>query len=71
MELAKQARILDPTQMGSLEPDIASFPLIFPPEVQRRVVETGEWKVYRESVTPSTPHFDILQWWEGMAGRLP
>ena len=31
----------------------------------------GEWKVDRESVTPSTPQFDVLQWLEGMPGRLP
>ena len=27
--------------------------------------------MYRDSVTPSTPQFDVLQWWEGMAVRLP
>ena len=27
--------------------------------------------MYRDSVTPSTPQFDVLRWWEGMAVRLP
>ena len=38
---------------------------------QQTLLENGEWKVYRDSVTPSTPQFDVLQWWEGMAVRLP
>ena len=71
MELAKQARILDPTQMGALPHEIASFPLIFSAQTQRQLLENGEWKVYRDSITPSTPQFDVLQWWEGMALRLP
>ena len=28
-------------------------------------------KVYCDSVEPSTPQFGVLQWWEGMAVRLP
>ena len=71
MELAKQARILDATQMGALPGEIAAFPLIFSTEVQQTLLENGEWKVHRDSVTPSTPQFDVLQWWEGMAVRLP
>ena len=35
MELAKQARILDPIQMGALPHEIASFPLIFSARNQR------------------------------------
>ena len=71
MELAKQARILDPTQMGALPHEIASFPLIFSTQTQRQLLENGEWKVYRDSIRLSTPQFDVLQWWEGMALRLP
>ena len=71
MELAKQARILDATQMGALPGEITAFPLIFSTQVQQTLLENGEWKVYRDSVTPSTPSFDVLQWWEGMAVRLP
>ena len=71
MELAKQARILDATQMAALPGEIAAFPLIFSTQVQQTLLENGEWKVYRDSVTPSTPQFDVLQWWEGMAVRLP
>ena len=63
MQLSKEARILDPTQMASLTPDIASLPLIFSPHVHRTLLENGEWKVYRDSVMPSTPHFEILGWW--------
>ena len=71
MELAKQARILDATQMAALPGEIAAFPLIFSTQVQQTLLENGEWKVYRDSVTPSTPQFDVLQWWKGMAVRLP
>ena len=71
MDLAKQARILDPTQLGALPHEIASFPLIPSTQTQRQLLENGEWKVYRDSITPSTPQFDVLQWWEGMALRLP
>ena len=71
MELAKQARILDSTQMGALPHGIASFFLIFSTHTQRQLLENGEWKVHRDSITPSTPQFDVLQWWEAMALRLP
>ena len=71
MELAKQARILYATQMAGLPGEIAAFPLIFSTQVQQTLLENGEWKVYRDSVTPSTPQFDVLQWWEGMPVRLP
>ena len=27
--------------------------------------------MYRDSITPSTPQFDVLQWREAMALRLP
>ena len=70
-KLAKQARILDPTQMGALPHEIATFPLIFSSQTQRQLLENGEWKVHGDSIAPSTPHFDVLQWWEAMALRLP
>ena len=54
MELAKQARILDPTQMGAFPHEIASSPLIFSAHTQCQLLENGEWKVYRDSFTPST-----------------
>ena len=71
MDFAKQARVLDPTQIGALPQDFATFPLIFAPNVQQKVVDNGEWKVYRESVTPASPQFDILAWWDAMASRVP
>ena len=55
IQLSKEIRILDPTQIAVLAPKIASFPLITPPHVQHTLVENGEWKVHRDSVMPSTP----------------
>ena len=71
MELAKQARILDSTQMGAVPHGIASFVLIFCAHTQRQLLENGEWKVHGDSIKPSTPQFDVLQWWEAMALRVP
>ena len=56
---------------GALPGEITVFPLIFSTQVQQTLLESREWKVYRDSVTPSTPQFAVLQWWEGMAMRLP
>ena len=42
MELAKQDRILDPTPMGALPHEIASFPLIFSAQTQRQLLENGK-----------------------------
>ena len=63
---------------GAREPKFANVDLILPvvvvgkrEEAARTVLENGEWKVDRDSGTPSTPQFDVLQWWEGMAVRLP
>ena len=33
--------------------------------------ENGEWKEYCDSITPSAPQLDVLQWWESMALCLP
>ena len=71
MSLAKEARILDPTLMAALPADIDQFPLISPPDIQGGIVESGQWKLYRESIAATKPQFDILGWWEGMNGCLP
>ena len=71
MELAKQARVLDPTIMAALPGDISQFPLIFPDNLQSAIVGNGEWELYRASVQPSTLKFDILLWWEAMKEQLP
>mmetsp|Transcript_35349 Transcript_35349/g.59352 ORF Transcript_35349/g.59352 Transcript_35349/m.59352 type:complete len:129 (+) Transcript_35349:410-796(+) len=71
MELAKQARVLDPTIMAPLPSDINQFPLIFLDNLQSIIVDNGEWDLCRANVQPSTPKFDILRWWEAMKERLP
>lgn len=71
MEFSKEARVLDPTQMARFSKNIADFSLVFPPAVHDQLVQSGEWALYRASVTPSTPQFDILNWWDSMADRLP
>ena len=71
MELAKQARVLDPTIMAPLPSDINQFPLIFPDNLQSIIVDNGDRDLYRANVHSSTPKFDILQWWEAMKERLP
>ena len=71
MELAKQARVLDPTIMASLPSDINEFPLIFPDNLQSIVVDNGDRGLYRVDVQPSTPKLDILQRWKAMKERLP
>ena len=60
------------SQTAPVEPgEITVFPLIFSTQVQQTLLENGEWKLYRDSVALSTLQFDVLQWWEGMAVRLP
>ena len=71
MDFAKQARILDPRQIARLSPEITQFPDIFPSSIHDEVVKSGEWSLYRESIQAQSPKFDILQWWESMAPRLP
>ena len=71
MELAKQARILDPRLIGALSEDIGEYDLVFPPRLQSEIVQSGQWRLYRESVAGNTSKFDILEWWEGISLRLP
>ena len=71
MDFAKQARVVDPRQIARLSPEITQFPDIFPSSIRDRVVDSGEWNLYRESIQPDSQKFDLLQWWESMAPRLP
>ena len=71
MDVAKQARVLDPTQIGGMSHDISQYPHVIPSELCPRIEQSGEWKSYLDSVQPSTQKFDILGWWEGMQERLP
>ena len=41
MELAKQARILDPRLIGALSEDIGEYDLVFPPRLQSEIVQSG------------------------------
>ena len=71
MDFAKQARVVDPRQIARLSPEITQFPDIFPSSIRDQVVDSGEWNLYRESIQPDSQKFDLLQWWESMAPRLP
>ena len=55
MELAKQARVLDPTQMVALPSSIEQFALLFREEQRAAIVDNGEWKLYGGSVCASVP----------------
>ena len=68
MDLAKHARILDPTAIGTLSKEIGEFP---PTDLQGEILQSGQWRLYRESVRWNTSKFDFLEWWEAMPGRLP
>ena len=71
MDVAKRARVLDPTQIGSMCQDISQYPHVIPSELCPSIEQSGEWKLYLDSVQPSTQKFDILGWWEGMREHLP
>ena len=42
MDLSKQTKILDPTQMGTLLPHLDAFPPIFSLDLQCALVDGGE-----------------------------
>ena len=42
MEVAQQARILDPRQIARLSLDIANYPHIFPTSIHDEIVNSGE-----------------------------
>ena len=71
MDVAKQARILDPRQIARLSPSISNFSSIFPTSIHDDIINTGEWRLYQDSIQPQSPKFDLLRWWESMAARLP
>ena len=50
MDVAKQSRVLDPTQLGSLSHDIALYPHVFPTDVCTRIEQSGECPLYLDSV---------------------
>ena len=43
----------------------------FPFDQCQAIVDSGEWRLFRENVVADSRDFDILQWWEGMSARLP
>ena len=71
IDVAKQARVFDPTQLGSLSHDITMYAHVIPADMCPRIEQSGEWKLYVDSVQPGTQQFNILGWWEGMRERLP
>ena len=71
LELAKQARVCDPRQIASLPSEICAFPLIFPPQTFLEILDSGEWRLYRDNVVPGSPQFDVVQWWVRMKDRMP
>ena len=71
MNFTKQARVVDPRQMARLSPEIPYFPALCPSLIHNQVVNSGEWRLYGESIECYSTDFDLLQWWETMAPRLP
>ena len=68
---AKQARVLDRTRLSVLSNNIEDYPLIFPSTACTQIVDSGEWSVYLEHRCERVHQFDVLEWWHGMAHRLP
>ena len=71
MDVAKQARVFDPTQLGSLSHDITMCAHLILADLCPKIKQSGEWKLNVDSVQPSTQQFNILGWWEGMHEWLP
>ena len=57
MDLSKEAKILDLTQVSALPPNTDAFPLILPLDLQRALVDSGEWKVYM--IVPPLPYLSL------------
>ena len=53
MDAAKQSRVLDPTQLGTMS-DITLYPHVIPANVCLTVEQSGKWKLYLDIVQPST-----------------
>ena len=71
MDLAKHSRVFDPTPFGSLSHDIAMYHQVMRADLCSSIKQSGEWKLYFDSLRPSTQQFILLGWCEGMREHLP
>ena len=47
------------------------YPHVIPVNLCPRIEHSGEWKLYLDSVQPSTQQIKRLGWWEGVHEGLP
>ena len=62
MDVARQARVLDPTQIRSISHDISQYPHVIPSELCPRIEQSGEWKLYLDGVQPTHRNWTF---WDG------